>query len=134
MTVHFKRVDNTGPNATLGGLMKMRKIAWLMVILALSPVAVATDRVAERLENGLLYRLVDSEDIHRMENPGFVSQGLAQSYMGEFEPVLGVVRGEFTRAYPTWLLEGFSVINDKIDGMGKLFKHCTKACISGKYD
>lgn len=117
MAVHFKRVDNTGLNATLGSLMKMRNIAWLIVILVPGPVAMATDRVAERLENGLLYRLVESQDIHRMENPGFVSQGLAQSYMGEFEPVLGVVGGEYTRAYPTWLLEGFSVINDKIDGI-----------------
>lgn len=95
--------------------MGSRIIAGLMATLVLSPDVMAGDRVAERLENGLLYRLVETEDIHRMENPGFVSQGLAQSYMGEFEPVLGVVRGEHVRAYPTWLLEGFSVINDKID-------------------
>jgi hypothetical protein len=89
--------------------------ASLLMIFVLAPLAGAQERVAQRLESGLLFRLVEPEQIHRMAEPGFVSQALAQGFMGEFEPVLGVASGDQAKAYSAWLLEGYSVINDRID-------------------
>jgi hypothetical protein len=74
----------------------------------------AGERVATRLENGLLFRLVERESILKMPEPAFVPKALADSYMGEFEPVIGVADGAVAKAYPAWLMEGYSVINDRL--------------------
>ncbi len=93
-----------------------RSTAILLALLLSSPAGIAGERVAQRLENGILFRVVDTSDIHRMEQPGFVSMALAQGYMGEFAPVIGVMEKDEARAYPAWLLEGYSVINDRLAG------------------
>jgi hypothetical protein len=74
----------------------------------------AGERVATRLENGILFRLVEKESILKMDEPTFVPKALADNYMGEFEPVIGVAEGSVAKAYPAWLMEGYSVINDRI--------------------
>jgi hypothetical protein len=94
-------------------MIKRTGVIFLTLLLT-SPASIAGDRVATTLEDGLLFRLVEPEEIHRMEQPGFVSLALAQGFMGEFEPVLGVTDGEHAKAYSAWLMEGYSVINDKI--------------------
>lgn len=94
--------------------MMKRTGTLLLTLLLTSPASIAADRVATTLENGLLFRLVEPEKIHRMEQPGFVSLALAQGFMGEFEPVVGVTDGEHAKAYSAWLMEGYSVINDKL--------------------
>jgi hypothetical protein len=92
----------------------MKRIPALFPVLLLVSHALAGDRVATPLENGLLFRVVDSANIHRLEQPSFVSEGLASSFMGEFEPVIGICEGDNARAYAVWFLDGYSVINDKL--------------------
>jgi hypothetical protein len=87
----------------------------LLCALAALP-AIAGERVATRLENGALFQLVPPEKILRLEQPAFVSRALADGYMGEFEPVIGIAGREQVKAYPVWMLDGYSVINDVIDG------------------
>lgn len=77
--------------------------------------ATAGERVATRLENGALFQLVPPDKILRMEKPAFVSRALADGFMGQFEPVIGITEGDIAKAYPVWMLEGYSVINDEID-------------------
>jgi hypothetical protein len=83
----------------------------LLCVLAALP-AIAGERVATRLENGALFQLVPPENVLRMEKPAFVSRALADGFMGEFEPVIGIASGELAKAYPVWMLDGYSVIND----------------------
>ena len=93
----------------------MTRIPLLLLTLALvsSPLQ-AGDRAATPLENGVLFRVVDPEKILRLDKPGFVSAALAQGFMGEFEPVIGVVDGDAAKAYGVWFMDGYSVINDVI--------------------
>lgn len=94
-----------------------QRISLLFFALLIPAGVFAGDRVATPLENGVLYRITEPDKIHRLEKPAFVSSALAASFMGEFEPVMGVTNGDMSRAYPTWFLDGYSVINDKV---GKL--------------
>jgi hypothetical protein len=74
--------------------------------------AFAGERVATKLENGVLFQLVPPDKIMTLEKPAFVSRALADGFMGEFEPVIGVAMGDMGRAYPVWMMEGYSVLND----------------------
>ena len=91
-----------------------QRISRLLFALLVPSTVLAGDRVASPLENGMLYPLVEPGQIHRLEKPAFVSVALAASFMGEFEPVIGVTEGKESRAYPTWFMDGYSVINDQI--------------------
>lgn len=92
----------------------MKRICTLILASLLTTSATAGERVATPLENGLLFRVVDPQQIHRLEQPSFVSAALAQAFMGEFEPVIGVAADGVAKAYPVWFLDGYSVINDKL--------------------
>lgn len=92
----------------------MKRISALFVAFLFVTPVLAGDRVATPLENGLLFRVVDQENIHRMERPSFVSAALAQAFMGEFEPVIGVALEDDARSYPAWFMDGYSVVNDKL--------------------
>lgn len=91
-----------------------QRLSLLLLALLVPSTLVAGDRVAEPLENGVLYRIVEPAQIHRLEQPAFVSVALAASFMGEFEPVIGVSQGKEAKAYPAWFMDGYSVINDQI--------------------
>lgn len=92
----------------------MKRISALILALLLPTTVWATERVATPLENGLLFPVVDPAQIHRMEQPSFVSAALAQSFMGEFEPVIGISSESTAKAYPAWFMDGYSVVNDKV--------------------
>lgn len=94
-----------------------RYLSLLFFALLVPTGLVAGDRVAVPLENGVLYRIVESDKIHRLEQPAFVSAALAASFMGEFEPVIGVAEGDVVKAYGAWFMDGYSVINDKLGRM-----------------
>jgi len=103
-------------------MLKRSLLLALIASLCVASVAVGdeaqkgSERVAVRVEGGYLYQLVQPEQILRMEDPSFVPKALADGYMGEFEPVIGVAIGDQARAYSAWLMEGYSVINDIVDG------------------
>jgi uncharacterized protein DUF3179 len=93
------------------------RLSLLFTALLVPSMAMAGDRVATPLENGVLYQIVEPAQVHRLDQPAFVSVALAGSFMGEFEPIVGVVEGDAARAYPAWFLDGYSVVNDKIGRM-----------------
>jgi len=58
-------------------------------------------------------RGLPKDAIPAIDRPSFVSPDRA-SFVDPEEPVIGVVLNGEARAYPTWLLNGHEIVNDRI--------------------
>lgn len=87
--------------------------AWAVTIagLALQPVT-ARGTVEATIEGDPLVRLLPAEGIPAIDDPRMVPA--AESGLRDSDPVIGVVEGSHARAYPTWILDGHEIVNDRL--------------------
>lgn len=70
----------------------------------------------ELVEGSPLYDLIPRGWISPVNNPKYTSVAHAAAFMADEEPVMVVTRGDLTRIYSTWYLDGHEVVNDRFGG------------------
>ena len=68
--------------------------------------------VEATFEGDPVLRLLPPEGIPAIDEPVMVP--VAEATLSDDEPVIGVFDGEQARAYPTWVLDGHEIVNDRL--------------------
>ncbi len=69
-------------------------------------------KVEVTIEGDPVLRLLPPEGIPAIDEPVMVPA--AEATLSDEEPVIGVFDGKQARAYPTWVLDGHEIVNDRL--------------------
>lgn len=89
---------------------------WTWIAVVLATVALAGQMQWQEqvtIDGDPVLRGLPRDAIPAIDNPVFVPADRAD-FVAQDEPVIGVVLDGQARAYPTWLLNGHEIVNDRI--------------------
>ena len=89
---------------------------WIGIAASVLALGLATQMRWEEqvtIDGDPVLRGLPKDAIPAIDNPSFVAADRA-GFVGAEEPVIGVVLAGQARAYPTWLLNGHEIVNDRI--------------------